>query len=216
MSEEKISIYRADREVFRSAFDDGLVDILLSSFVLMWAVAPWLSESIGDFWSSAIFLPVWGLVLIAVALIRKYWIKPRAGVVKFGVARKKKLTAFSWIMLILNVLFLVLGMLAFLTPVVSPWTRMLPLAVMVLISSSLAGYFLDVPRFFVYGLLFAGGFFLGEWLYQNFGFAHHGYPVVFGSLTVVIFLVGIYKLITFIKENPLPSEEQLQWEVKNG
>jgi hypothetical protein len=216
MSEEKISIDRADREVFRSAFDDGLVDILLSSFVLMWAVAPWLSESIGDFWSSAIFLPIWGLFFIAVALVRKYWIRPRAGVVKFGVARKKKLTAFTWIMLILNVLFLVLGMLAFFNPVVSPWTRTLPLAVMVLIASGLAGYFLDVPRFFVYGLLFAGGFFLGEWLYQNYGFAHHGYPVVFGTLTVVIFLVGIYRLIAFIKENPLLDEEQLQWEVKNG
>jgi hypothetical protein len=175
-----------------------------------------LSISLGDFWSSAIFLPIWGLTFLAVALIRKFWIVPRAGVVKFGSTRKKKLSIFSWIMLVLNVIFLLLGLLAIFQPTASGYLRVLPLAAMVLITSSLAGYFLDVPRFFVYGLLFAGGFFLGEWLYQRFGFVHHGYPVVFGTLTVLIFLVGIYKLFIFIRNNPLLDEDAMQWEAKNG
>jgi hypothetical protein len=87
---------------------------------------------------------------------------------------------------------------------------------MLLLSSSLAGYFLDVSRFYAYGLLLASGFFVGEYLYQNFGFSHHGFPAVFGFLSAVIFLTGVYKLVTFIRVNPLPSDEQLQWEAKNG
>ncbi|MBK5109021.1 MAG: hypothetical protein JJE12_12860 [Anaerolineales bacterium] len=49
MKEKDISVKEADRQVFRSGLEDGLVDIFLSSFVLMWAVAPYLSLYIGDF-----------------------------------------------------------------------------------------------------------------------------------------------------------------------
>jgi hypothetical protein len=87
---------------------------------------------------------------------------------------------------------------------------------MLLASFSLAGYFLDVTRFYVYGILWAGGFVVGEWLYQNYGFIHHGYPVVFSTLAAVIFLTGVYKFITFLRDNPLPSDEELQWEGNNG
>jgi hypothetical protein len=66
-----------------------------------------------------------------------------------------------------------------------------------------------VTRFYLYGLFLSGGFFVGEWLYPNYGAAHHGYPIVFGISSGVIFLTGLYKLITFLKENPLPSEEPL-------
>jgi len=57
MSEEKFSLDQADRDVFRSAFEDGLVDIFMPSWVLMFVVGPYLSVYLGDFWSSAIFLP---------------------------------------------------------------------------------------------------------------------------------------------------------------
>lgn len=216
MNEKQISIQEADKKVFRSAFDDGLVDIFLSSIVLMWATAPYLSTSIGDLWSSVIFLPLWGLVFLVLYLIRKYWIKPRTGVVNYGVARKKKLSSFTWIMLVLNIVFFILGVMSFLTPGGTGWTRMLPFTLMLLICFSLAGYFLDVTRFYIYGLLWAGGFYVGEWLYQTYHVPHHGYPVVFGVLCVLILLTGLYKLFSFIRSNPLPPEEQLRWEAKNG
>jgi hypothetical protein len=119
-------------------------------------------------------------------------------------------------MVVLNVLFLILGLVAFFMPGGPGWTKTIPFALMLLLSFSLAGYYLDVTRFYIYGLLLASGFFVGEYLYQNLGFSHHGFPVVFGFLSAVIFLTGVYKLVTFIKDNPLPSEEQLQWEAKNG
>lgn len=216
MNEQKISIEEADRQVFRSSFEDGLVDIYISGVVLMLVVAPFLSVYLGDFWSSAIFLPFWGAIYLVLRWIRKNWVKPRAGVVKYGAVRKMKMTKFTWIMLVLNALFLILGLVAFFMPTGPGWTMTIPFALMLLISFSLAGYFLAVTRFYLYGILLASGFFVGEWLYQNFGFSHHGLPVVFGLMSGVIFLTGVYKLVTFLQKNPLPGEEQMQWKAKNG
>ncbi|MGB3702110.1 MAG: hypothetical protein WA997_12650, partial [Anaerolineales bacterium] len=64
MNEQKISIEEADRQVFRSSFEDGLVDIYISGVVLMLVVAPFLSVNLGAFWSSAIFLPFWGAIYL--------------------------------------------------------------------------------------------------------------------------------------------------------
>jgi hypothetical protein len=216
MNEKDISIKDADRQVYRSSFDHGLVDIFLSSFVLMWAIAPALSTTLGDFWSSAIFLPLWGGLYLVLRWVHKTYIRPRTGTVKFGASRMRKMTAFTWIMVVLNVVFLVLGLFAFFMPSGSGYTRTLPFSLMLLVSFSLVGYFLDVPRFYVYGILWASGFYVGEWLYQTYGVSHHGYPIVFSVLSVLILLTGIYKLVTFLRNNPLPGDEQLQWEGNNG
>ncbi len=216
MSDNNISIKEADRKVFRSAFDDGLVDIFISCVVLMFAVGPYLSVYLGDFLSSAIFLPFWGFVVLILFLIRRSVIKPRAGTVIYGLQRRKKLTLYTGIMLTLYIVFFILGLVAF-THFVSPgWISFIPFTAMVLISFSLAGFFLDVTRFYLYGLMLAGGFFVGEWLYRSLGVPHHGYPIVFGISAGVIFLVGIFKLMTFVQNNPLPREDQIQWQRNNG
>jgi hypothetical protein len=204
-----LTLKEADRRVFTVSFDDGLVDIFLSSVVLMFAVGPFLSVYLGDFWSSAIFLPFWGAVFLLLLWIRKNLVRPRSGVVKYGAQRRRKMTVFTGVMLVLNVVFMILGFYAFFMPEGPGWTKTVPFAAMLLISFTMAGYFLGVTRFYLYGLLLSGGFFVGEWLYQNYGAAHHGYPIVFGISSGVIFLTGLYKLITFLKENPLPSEEPL-------
>jgi purine-cytosine permease-like protein len=51
---------------------------------------------------------------------------------------------------------------------------MLPFSVMVLISFTLAVYFLDLNRFYIYGFMLGFAPILGEWLFQEFGIAHHG------------------------------------------
>lgn len=213
---ENVNLKEADRRVFTASFEDGLVDIFLSSVVLMFAVAPFLSVYLGDFWSSVIFLPFWGVIYLVIRWIRKNVIKPRSGVVKYGPMRRKKMTLFTGIMLALNVIFVILGMFAFFMPQSPGWTVTIPFSAMLLISFSLAGYLLDVTRFYVYGLMLAGGFFVGEWLYQTYGVSHHGYPIVFGISAGIIFLTGLIKLITFINDNPLPTDEAMQWEGENG
>ena len=213
---ERIDLKEADRRVFATSFEDGLVDIFLSCFVLMFVLAPFFSVYIGDFWSSAIFLPFWGVIYLVIRWIRNQVIKPRSGVVKYGPRRIKKMTIFTGIMLILNVIFLILGMVAFFMPQGPGWTKTIPFSLMLLVSFSLAGYFLAVTRFYVYGLMLAGGFFLGEWLYQTYGVSHHGIPLVFGISAAIIFLTGLVKFFKFLRDNPLPTDDSMQWEGENG
>ena len=69
---------------------------------------------------------------------------------------------------------------------------------------------------YLYGLMLSGGLFVGEWLYQTYGVSHHGYPIVFGISAGVIFLIGLFKLITFVQDNSLPTDDPMQWEGNNG
>ena len=107
---QNIDLKQADRKVFTASLNDGLLDIFLASFVLMFAVAPFLSRYLGDFWSSFIFLPFWGIVFLVLRWLRVHVVNPRIGTVKYGPIRRKKITAFVIVMLILNILFLLLGL----------------------------------------------------------------------------------------------------------
>jgi hypothetical protein len=217
MSKDNISLQQADRKIFKVTFDDGLVDIFISSVVLMFAVAPFLSGYLGDFWSSAIFLPLWGLLFIVLRWIRIHVVNPRKGVVKYGSQRRRKLTVFSWIMIVVNMAFLIFGLvIGFLLPSKPGWTALLPFSLMVLALFSLAGYLLEVNRFYVYGLMIAAGPWIGEWLFQNYNVPHHGYPIIFGIYTAAIFLTGLIKFFAFLRDNPLPTKEQVLWETENG
>ena len=210
-----VSLKSAGRKAFRTTLADGLWDILIACFLLQFAIAPLLSEHLGDFWSSAVFLPLWGMVYLAIWLTRKYVVHPRIGQVTFGSVRKNKLRKFSLIMLVLNILMLILGIVVAL--VVSTqhrellaWLIALFLGLFVLVGFSLAGYLLETPRFYLYGLMLLVAPTIGEWLYQQHGFTHHGYPVVFGISAGVMILTGLVLFLRFLKNNPrieLPQDE---------
>jgi hypothetical protein len=202
---ENINLKEADRKIFTSYFDDGLVDIFIACVVLMFAVAPLLT--LGDFWSSAVFLPFWGITYLVLHWVRKKIIKPRTGFVKYGPIRKKKLNVFNGVMLALYAFFLILGMAAPLLPVEFLWLSTIWFSIIVLISFSLAGYFLDMPRYYLYGVMLALALPVGEWLYRTYNFPHHGYPVVFGVVTVTILITGVVKFVSLLSEDPLPKEE---------
>ncbi len=97
-----VSLKSAERRAFQSSFADGLWDVFIGCFALEFAIAPLLSETLGDFWSSAIFLPIWGLVYLAIWLVRKHVLAPRLGTVSFGKARQRKMRKFSLVLLVVN------------------------------------------------------------------------------------------------------------------
>jgi MFS family permease len=214
---EKISLKQAERKAFQLSFADGLWDVLIGCFVLMFAIAPLLSERLGDFWSSMIFLPFWGLVYLAIWLVRRHIVSPRLGKVTYSKSRQQKLRRFSLVMVITNSVLLILGLIVLV--VVSRTSgglaegrySLVPavLGFMLLLAFSLGAYLLDYPRLYVYGLLLFIAPILGEWLYQNQGVAHHGWPLVFGVAGGIIILVGIVTFATFLHNNP-PIESQAQ------
>ena len=204
---QQISLKNAERKVFRSTLSDGLWDVFLGCFALEFAIAPLLSVRMGDFWSSAVFLPFFGVVYLIIKFIRRHVIAPRTGTVEFGGARKTRLKKFTTIMLVFNIIALVLGLVVALEfnriPGVTPT---LLFGLILLIGFSTAAYFLDFPRLYVYGLMGALGLPIGEWLFQNMGASHHGFPIVFGVIAGIMFITGLVLFTLFLRNNPLTSE----------
>jgi hypothetical protein len=204
---ERISLREADRRVFLAAYNDGLWDIMLGCVFLMLAIAPFLSTSLGDFWSSAVFLPFWGLVWLAIRLLRKRVVRPRVGVVQFGRARKIKLARFTAVMLVLNVVALVLGIVAALSfGSVPGQVFSISLGMILLVGFSVAAYLLGFSRLYFYGLLVGLSPLLGEWLWNRGVVTHHGFPVTFGATAGIMILVGLAVFVRLVRNNPLSTE----------
>jgi hypothetical protein len=193
----------AERRVFRTAVDHGLWDVFLASVVAMLAIAPLLSGTMGDFWSSAIFLPVYGGVYVAIRLLRERVVVPRVGLVQFGSYRRKRLRRFVVVMLVFNVVALVLGTIAAIAVQRGMGVPFIPIvfALLVLVGFSLAAYFLNIPRLFLYGVLLAVGSLIGEWLFRRGYVSHHGYPVVAGVTAGVIAAVGLIKFVLLVRSH---------------
>ncbi len=205
---KQISLKAAEQRVFRTAYNDGLWDIFLGCFFLMFAFAPLLSPTLGDFWSSAVFLPFLGLVFLVIWLMRKYVVTPRVGIVKFGQARKTKLMKFTALMLVVNVVAFILGTAAALNfGRVSGQIYSIMFGLIFLICFSIAGYFLDLSRLYIYGLVVGLSPLIGEWLYIHVNAAHHGFPITFGITAGIMILVGSIMFVRLLLNNPVSEKD---------
>jgi hypothetical protein len=205
---QNISLKEAERKVFVTAFQDGLWDIFIGCFVLIFAVGPLLSTTaLGDFWSSVAFLPFWAVVYLAIWLIRKFVVTPRIGLVKFGLSRKVKLSRFVTLAVIVSFLGLILGILSALISDKLGWVVMTSFGLLVLTMFSVAAYFLDFARLYLYGALMALSPLVGEWLYINMRASHHGFPITFGTTAGIIISVGLIKFALLLRDHPIPMEE---------
>jgi hypothetical protein len=206
----QISLKEAERKAFKVTLDDGLWDIFLGCFILIFVIAPFLSLSLGDFWSSVVFLPFWALVYLSIWLVRRYIVTPRIGVVKFGPARKTKLMKFTMVMLIVNVAALILGIVVAVNFGRYPGQIIaIIVGLTLLVGFSLAAYFLDFPRLYVYGLLVWFAPLAGEWLFAHGMASHHGLPITFGITASIMILTGVTFFVRFLHDNPVPEERDL-------
>ena len=204
---QKISLKEAERKAFRTTLNDGLVDIFLGCFLLMFVIGLYLSDSLGDFWSSAVFLPFLALVYLAIWLIRRYVVTPRVGMVKFGQARKAKLAKFTVVMLVINVVAFILGSVAALSFGSVPGQMISILfGLILLMGFSIAAYFLDFNRLYIYGLLAGLSPLIGEWLWTHGYATHHGFPITFGTSSGIMILVGLAVFIRLLHNNPVPIQ----------
>ena len=210
---QPISLKAAERKVFLTAINDGLTDIFVGCVFLMFAVVPLLSTRLGDFWGSMVFLPFWGLVYLAIWLLRKFVVLPRVGQVQFGQARKARLGKLTFVMLGINVVALILGILAaiFFSRVPGQLIS-LTFGLLLLAGFSLAAYSLDFNRLYVYGLFAGFAPPLGEWLYNSRLASHHGFPITFGAIAAGMILVGLILFLRLLRTYPLtldgiPTEE---------
>lgn len=214
MSNE-ISMKETERKVFRSTFQDGLLDIAIGGFLLVFAIGPYLTPYLGDFWGTIVtFLPLWAIVFPALWLIRKYVVTPRVGSVKYGPWRVSRMIRFNVVILIILVFSLILGILSAVEfDAVPGWMHTARFSLIFLLTFSLAGYFLDFTRLYIYGVLIALAPLIGELLYVYLKIPHHGFPVTFGLASGLITLTGVILFVRFLRDHPLQTgqAESMEW-----
>jgi hypothetical protein len=193
-------IDQIERGTFHAAYDLGIWDILIASFLSMFAFAPLLSVSMGDFWAAAVFVPIIGTVYLVLWLVKRRLLVPRIGVVRLGSFRQARLKRLTVALLIVNVVAMAAGtFFALRFDAVRGLAPVIVLSLIILVGFSMAAYFLNIPRFFLYGLGLAVGPFIGEWLWRRGYASHHGYPVVFGTAAALMVAVGLIKLLGVVR-----------------
>lgn len=199
-----------ERRTFRAARDDGLFDVMMAAIVSMFALAPLLSGSLGDFWSSAIFGPLWFTTYLVIRSVRERIIAPRIGTIEPGGDRKTRLRRVNIVLLVVNSLAFLVGIAAgsgWLSDYIDLGGLVYPITLGLagLVIFSLVAYATSTGRYAVYGLMVAIAPLVGEWLWQNDLANHHGFPVVFGSTALIILITGLARLATLLRRYPLPN-----------
>ncbi len=203
-----ISLKEAERRAFRATFQDGLWDILIGCIFLQFAVGPSLTDfGLGDFWSSMLFLPFYLLVYAGVRAGKKYIVAPRIGLVTYHQTRRARLKKVQVIALIILVIGLIVGIVAFINiSSLSGWIFPALFSLVILVWFSSAAYFLDFSRLYIYAVMTSLAPLVGELLFRYAGAVHHGYPIVFGFSAAVMIGTGLILFVRFLRDYPIPQE----------
>ena len=70
----------------------------------------------------------------------------------------------------------------------------------ILIVFSLAAYYLNVARLYIYGVLTATSPLIGEYLWTKFDAPHHGFPITFGITAALILGTGLLLFIRLLRD----------------
>ena len=183
----------------------------MAAIVSMFAVAPLLSETLGDFWSSAVFGPFWFVLYLVIRLVHKHVVVPRIGTVEPGSDRRRRLRQVTIAVFVVNAIAMVIGVAA----AFGFWAGWLDLAgfvypislgIVALVIFSMTAYALSVGRYAIYGLLVAAAPLVGEWLWRHDLAEHHGFPIAFGTVALIMVAVGISKFTALLRNHPLPED----------
>jgi len=212
---QAVDLKQLERKAFRSTFQDGLWDIFLGLLLLNMGGGTLLGGSgMSRLWAMVGLTAFAGLVLLVFWAGKKYVTTPRIGSVEFGAQRKSKLKRVR-VALFLSVLT---GLLMLLWGW-GAWSGGLPSllaelpmpayvwAVQCMVVFSVAAYFMDVTRFYLYGVLFALPFPLGILLAQNTELSGTvSMAITFGVSGGVMVFWGVFLFVRFLRQYPAPAE----------
>jgi hypothetical protein len=212
---EEIDLKELERKAFRATFQDGLWDIFLGLLLLNMGGSALLGGSeMSPLWSMVVLTLFAGAVLLLFWAGKKFVTAPRIGTARFGAQRKGKLKRVR-LVLFLSVL---LGALMALWGVGSsvagvPYViARLPLPAYVwagqcVVVFGLAAYFMDVTRFYLYGVLYALPFPLGIMLAQNTSLSGTAsMALTFGAAGGTMVLVGVALFVRFLRAYPKTAQ----------
>ena len=211
---QKMNLKELERKAFRSTFQDGLWDLFLGLQLLAWGLAPLLEEIVplSDWWVAVLTAPLM-LVYLTIFAAKKYITAPRIGRVKFGSKRKAKVKGVVAMTSVILLLGLFVGALWWggIKTGLPEWVAGIPLPpviwmVLFITGFSLAAYFLDFSRLYLYGVLYAISLPTRIILKQNPDLGSVSLIAYFVSGGVMV-LIGVVLFIRFLRDYPIPAEK---------
>ena len=215
---ETISLKELERKAYRSFFKDGIWDLCFGILLLSLGVGAAISSA-GIAWGyiipdlHAITLSLYLLSMAVLIGGKKYITAPRLGAVRFGPARKARLSASVLILagsaLLALVLFLVLAR----DTIPPAWLSgralgLLAFVVNCLVVLSLLAYFLDFRRLYGYAVLWAMAFPAAEAVARYGGLSRAAsFLITVGALASIMLATGLVLLIRFLRDYPLPAQQ---------
>ncbi|NIN63387.1 MAG: hypothetical protein GTO63_01455 [Anaerolineae bacterium] len=222
---QTIDLKELERKAFRSTFQDGLWDIFLGLLLLNMGVGALLGGSgMSHLWSMVALSAFAGLVLLGFWAGKKFITTPRIGQVRFGEQRKakmKNLRAVLFVSALLGAIMAVLGWAAA-AGGLPQWMSEIPIFLYVwplqtIVVFGLGAYFLDVSRFYAYGVLYGLPLPLGVLLARNTDLSGTGsIAITFGVAGGVMVLIGVVLFVRFLREYPLPEHNPPSERALNG
>jgi len=208
---EQLNIKALEKKAFRSFFRDGIYDVFLGTILLSFGLPLILSEFGWIHWETMIIPLVISIILNVGALVffvfgKKYITAPRLGIVRFGKTRKRKMMHVK-LLLVISVLIGVVTFFLTLFKILPVGGKTgIPAAglifgIQVLIVFSLAAYFMDFTRLYLYAFLFAVAVPVTFWLKKN---APLTYPslYVFSLTAGPMLVIGWTLFIRFLRQYP--------------
>jgi MFS family permease len=199
-----------EREVFRKFHEDGLFDIYLGALLGIMGAAGWLTEVFDSpAWGMTLYASLVLLVMGAFALARRRIVKPRLGTFKPSAPRKRKITMVRLVLLG----SVIVGLLLFwafaeANSGVDTLRAFMPAIwfANAMVVFGAIGYYLDVPRFYLYGVLFGLPLAVDTALTR---YADVSLPpaALFGVAGLITIAVGAYKFAGFLRDYPVRADE---------
>jgi hypothetical protein len=208
---EQLNIKALEKKAFRSFFKDGIYDVFLGGILLSLSL-PLMLKEFGwpDYETMAIPMIISIIVNVAALTFfvfgKKYITAPRLGIVRFGKTRRRKM---MHVKLLLTVSVLI-GVVTFFLSVL----KVLPVGektgipaaslifgIQALLVFSLAAYFMDFTRLYLYAFLFALSMPVTFWLKKNAALA---YPSLYVSFLTAgpMLVIGWILFIRFLRQYP--------------
>lgn len=199
---------RLERDAFRKFYEDGLFDIFLGSMMLVLGasalVTDWFADEVAGY---VAMLALGFAVTVPLLVVRRRLLRARLGTFEPGPRRRRRIAGTRGVLFV----SLLVGLVAFglaavafsAAPAADIAEVLLPVVwfVNAVVVFGLMAYLLDVPRFYVYGVLFGLVMPLLMWPDALWGMDPSAWAVL-GVLGLAVIAVGLYKLRHFLRRYP--------------
>lgn len=205
---ETISLKELERKAFRSTHQDGLWDLFLAGLLLLLGFGQFLERGPGlsEGTVMAIYAALVLLITAGFTLLKRRVTLPRIGQVRFGPGRRVRVLKVT-VVLAASV---GLGFVVFVLTAggIIPGASGLAVPALFLVNCIVVfgamGYYLDLPRLYLYGWFYGLSFFLNELIRPL-----TPYPLLLAVLPFVAVMSGngIVLFVRFLRDYPLTTPE---------